>query len=245
VDQRADDTAQMPPIGQEGGTAVGDAQYTGGTAGNYAASPAENVYGATQEGPRHGSHVHHAARPADDAYGAAPGGAYQAGGSRNDYATTSSYATRVSSSASSYATEAPATASRYSQAPAAAPPAPRQARLAVAHVDPWSVMKFSFMISLVCFIVAFVAVTVLYGALDAIGVFAAIQHALANVTSSQGSAGVNVSSWFSASTILGYTAMFGAFDVVVITVLSTVGAGIYNLISRLVGGIEVTLREAE
>jgi hypothetical protein len=241
VDQRTDDTAQMPPVSQEGDTAVGDAQYTGGTAGNYAASPAENVYGAAQGDPRHGPHVHHAAQPADDAYGAAPGGAYQAGGSRGGYATTSSYATRVSSSASSYATEAPSTASRYSQAPAA----PRQARLAVAHVDPWSVMKFSFMISLVCFIVAFVAVTVLYGALDAIGVFAAIQHALANVTSSQGSAGVNVSSWFSASTILGYTAMFGAFDVVVITVLSTVGAGIYNLISRLVGGIEVTLREAE
>src|SRR5579875_3781247 len=100
----------MPPVSQEGDTAVGDAQYTGGTAGNYAASPA------------------------DDAYGAAPGGAYQAGGSRGGYATTSSYATRVSSSASSYATEAPSTASRYSQAPAA----PRQARLAVAHVDPWS-----------------------------------------------------------------------------------------------------------
>jgi hypothetical protein len=122
---------------------------------------------------------------------------------------------------------------------------PRQAHLTIARLEPWSVMKFSFVVSLVCFVILFVAVALLYGALDGLGVFGAIQRALSNVTSGQGTAGVNVSHWFSASTILGYTALLGLLDVVLITALATVGSVIYNLISKLVGGVEVTLRETE
>lgn len=122
---------------------------------------------------------------------------------------------------------------------------PRQAHLTVTRLEPWSVMKFSFIVSLVCFVILFVAVALLYGTLAGLGVFDAIQRALSNVTSSQGTTGLNASHWFSASTILGYTALLGALDVVLITALTTVGAVIYNQTSRLVGGIEVTLRETE
>jgi Transmembrane domain of unknown function (DUF3566) len=121
----------------------------------------------------------------------------------------------------------------------------RQAHLMVARLEPWSVMKFSFMISLVCFVILFVAVTLLYGTLAGLGVFDAIQKALSNVTSGQGTSGVNASHWFSASTVLGYTALLGALNVVLITAFATVGSVIYNLTSHLVGGVEVTLRETE
>lgn len=121
----------------------------------------------------------------------------------------------------------------------------RQAHLMVARLEPWSVMKFSFMVSLVCFVILFVAVTLLYGTLAGLGVFDAIQKALSNVTSGQGTAGVNASHWFSASTILGYTALLGALNVVLITAFATVGSVIYNLTAHLVGGVEVTLRETE
>jgi hypothetical protein len=121
----------------------------------------------------------------------------------------------------------------------------RQAHLMVARFEPWSVMKFSFMVSLVCFVILFVAVTLLYGTLAGLGVFDAIQKALSNVTSGQGTAGVNASHWFSASTILGYTALLGALNVVLITAFATVGSVIYNLTAHLVGGVEVTLRETE
>jgi Transmembrane domain of unknown function (DUF3566) len=121
----------------------------------------------------------------------------------------------------------------------------RQAHLMVARLEPWSVMKFSFMISLVCFVILFVAVTILYGTLAGLGVFDAIQKALSNVTSGQGTAGVNASHWFSASTILGYTALLGALDVVLITAFATVGSVVYNLTAHLVGGVEVTLRETD
>jgi hypothetical protein len=123
--------------------------------------------------------------------------------------------------------------------------AARQAHLTVARVEPWSVMKFSFVVSLVAFVILFVAVSVLYGALSGLGVFDSLQRVVSSLTSSQGSAGVNAKTWFSASRVLGYTALLGSLNIVLITAMSTIGCVVYNLTSRLVGGVEVTLRETE
>ena len=106
-------------------------------------------------------------------------------------------------------------------------------------------MKFSFVASVVAFIVLFVAITVLYMTLSALGVFTSLQHTISTITSSQGTAGTNISGWFSASRVLGYTGMLGALNIVLITALSTIGAVIYNLIAHVSGGVEVTLRETD
>ena len=121
----------------------------------------------------------------------------------------------------------------------------RQAHLTVARVEPWSVMKFSFVVSLVAFVILFVAVSVLYGVLSGLGVFDSLQRVVQSVTSSQTSAGVNAKAWFSASKVLGYTALLGSLNIVLITAMATIGSVVYNLTSRLVGGVEVTLRETE
>jgi hypothetical protein len=124
-------------------------------------------------------------------------------------------------------------------------PAKRQAMLTLARVEPWSVMKFSFVASVVAFIILFVAVAVLYMVLSALGVFDSLQNTVTSVTSSQSSGGTNISHWFSASLILGYTALLGALNIVLITAMSTIGSVIYNLIAKTIGGIEVTLRETD
>ena len=121
----------------------------------------------------------------------------------------------------------------------------RQAHLTVARVEPWSVMKFSFVVSLVAFVILFVAVSLLYSVLSAVGVFDSLQRVVTSLTSSQGSAGVNAKVWVSASKVLGYTALLGSLNIVLITAMATIGAVVYNLTSRLVGGVEVTLRETE
>jgi hypothetical protein len=121
----------------------------------------------------------------------------------------------------------------------------RQAMLTLARVEPWSVMKFSFVASVVAFIILFVAVAVLYMVLSALGVFDSLQHTVSSITSSQSDSGTNISHWFSASLILGYTAMLGALNIVLITAMATVGSVIYNLIAKTIGGIEVTLRETD
>jgi hypothetical protein len=121
----------------------------------------------------------------------------------------------------------------------------RQAHLTVARVEPWSVMKFSFVVSLVAFVILFVAVSLLYGVLSALGVFESLQRVVSSVTSSQDSGGVNAAKWFTASRVLGYTGLLGSLNIVLITAMCTIGAVVYNLTSRLVGGVEVTLRETE
>ena len=124
-------------------------------------------------------------------------------------------------------------------------PTGRQAQLTVSRVEPWSVMKFSFVISLVAFIVLFVAVAVLYGVLSGLGVFSALQRTIESITSSQSSSGFNLSSYLSASRVLGYTGLLGAVNVVLITAISTVGSVLYNVTADLAGGVEVTLKETD
>jgi len=138
-------------------------------------------------------------------------------------------------------------------AAAAAPQASRQpgseprhdAQLVLSRVEPWSVMKFSFITSLVGWIVLFVAIALLYYALRAFGVFHDLEQTVATVTASKNHAGEDAAGWFSASTVLGYTMLVGAINVVMFTALATVGAVVYNLITHIVGGVEVTLREAD
>ncbi|TDD72889.1 DUF3566 domain-containing protein [Actinomadura rubrisoli] len=123
----------------------------------------------------------------------------------------------------------------------------RKAQLQLARLEPWSVMKFSFVMSLVCFVVLLVAVTVLYVILSGLGVFGAISDTINSLTKQQGetTGGVDAGNWFSFFRVFGYTVLVGALNVLLITALSTVGSVIYNLAADLVGGVEVTLKEAE
>jgi hypothetical protein len=121
----------------------------------------------------------------------------------------------------------------------------RKAQLAISRVEPWSVMKFSFMISLVGWVILFVAVALMYFVLQKIGVFTSIEHTVGLITSSKGHAGTNAKSWFSASRVLGYTMLIGAVNVILITALATIGSVLYNLVTMLAGGVEITLKETE
>lgn len=108
-------------------------------------------------------------------------------------------------------------------------------------------MKFSFVMSLVCFVVLLVAVVVLYMILSGLGVFDAISDTINSLTRQQGetTGGIDAGNWFSFIRVFGYTVLVGALNVLLITALSTVGSVIYNLAADLVGGVEVTLKEAE
>jgi hypothetical protein len=121
---------------------------------------------------------------------------------------------------------------------------PRRARLHLKRIDPWSVMKFSFAVSLVLFVVAIIATAVLYVALDAMGVFTSVNKALADMvgaTGGQASGGFKIT----ARNVIGGAALLGLVNVVLFTALATLGAFIYNVCADLVGGIELTLAEKD
>jgi hypothetical protein len=128
---------------------------------------------------------------------------------------------------------------------AAASRGPRRARLAVKRIDPWSVMKFSFAVSLVLFLVVIVATSVLYLALNAMGVFDSINSSIGELASSSGGSQNAADFKITAGGVIGTSALIGAVNVVLFTALATLGAFIYNVCSDLVGGIEVTLAERD
>ncbi|TQL77298.1 transmembrane protein DUF3566 [Stackebrandtia endophytica] len=127
---------------------------------------------------------------------------------------------------------------------AAAGRGPRRARLHLKRVDPWSVMKFSFAVSVVLFIVMIVATTVLYIALDAMGVFNSVNELLASLIGA-GGGDDEVSFQFTAKGVILVSALLGLVNMVLFTALATLGAFIYNVCADLVGGIELTLAEKE
>ena len=121
----------------------------------------------------------------------------------------------------------------------------RSALLSLQRIEPMSVMKFSFLLSLVGWVVLFIAVAVVYFSLSKLGVFAKIEQTVGLVTYNKNHPGANASSWFSASRVLEYTALVCTINAILFTALATVGAALYNLVTSLTGGIEVTLRESD
>ncbi|NJC68821.1 DUF3566 domain-containing protein [Planosporangium thailandense] len=127
---------------------------------------------------------------------------------------------------------------------AAASRGPRRARLYLKRIDPWSVMKFSFAVSFVLFIVGVVATAVLYMALDAMGVVGSVNKALSEMVGATGGEAKSAFKITAKGIILG-SGLLGLVNVVLFTALATLSAFIYNVCSDLVGGIELTLAEKE
>jgi hypothetical protein len=124
---------------------------------------------------------------------------------------------------------------------------PRRARLNLKRIDPWSVMKFSFAVSVVLFIVVVVATSVLYLALDAMGVWGEVNNSLRDLVNASGSTDSASTSTFriTAWGVIGTSMLIGAVNVVLFTALATLGAFIYNVCADLVGGVELTLAERD
>ncbi len=94
----------------------------------------------------------------------------------------------------------------------AAPPRPasrvraRRARLVLGRVDPWSVMKLSFLLAIALAIVAVVAVFVLWSVLDAMGVFDSVGRTVESVTrSSDNAQGVDILDYVGLGRVLSIT----------------------------------------
>ena len=123
--------------------------------------------------------------------------------------------------------------------------AARDAQLVISRIEPWSVMRFTFFVGIVGWVILFVAVTLTYFVLSSLNVFPSIEQTISSLTFVKGQPVSSVASWFSAKTIIGGTMLAGAIDVFLITALATIGAVIYNLVTNITGGIEITLEEAD
>ncbi|MGX5657877.1 DUF3566 domain-containing protein, partial [Geodermatophilus nigrescens] len=120
---------------------------------------------------------------------------------------------------------------------------PRRARLQLRHIDTWSALKISLVVSIAMFFIWMVAVGVLFGVLSGLGVFDTLNDLFGQLgTASGGEGGGDV---ITPGIVFGGAAVIGAINIVLMTALCTVAAFIYNLCADLVGGLEVTLAERD
>lgn len=129
-------------------------------------------------------------------------------------------------------------------APAAARPrAPRRARLRLTRIDPWSVMKTSFLLSIAFAVVTVVSVAMVWQVLGAAGVWDSINSTIQESIGGEDVAGFRIEDYLGTSRVLGFTMLVAAIDVVLITAASTLVAFLYNMSAALLGGVEITLAE--
>lgn len=106
-------------------------------------------------------------------------------------------------------------------------------------IDPWSTLKVSLALSLALFIVWMVAVAILYLLLDGMGVWDRLSGALSDVNIGDSAQALEVSQIFT------YAGVIGLINLVMFTVILTLGSFIYNAASSMFGGIRVTLADRD
>lgn len=124
-------------------------------------------------------------------------------------------------------------------------PAPRskirRARLVVQKVDTWSVAKLIFLLSIALGIVTVVASVILWLFLQASGAFAGVNQLISSLGT--GSTTVDISQMISLGQVALVTTIFAVVNTVVFTLLGMIGAILYNLAAKLVGGVTLTLSD--
>ncbi|NUL47744.1 hypothetical protein F7P69_21450 [Cellulosimicrobium funkei] len=118
----------------------------------------------------------------------------------------------------------------------------RKARLLVSKVDPWSVLKMAFLLSVALGIVTVVGAVVLWTVMDLTGIFDQVNDLLAQVLGSEGGS-FTVQQLISLGQVASFATIIAVVNVVLLTALSMLAAVLYNISSTLVGGIGVTLTD--
>src|SRR6476660_4587839 len=167
----------------------------------------------------------------------------------DDTAVRAPLTERISAKLSTAADEHRANANPESK-PAAAKAAtgvrpPRRARLRLTRIDPWSVMKTAFLLSIAFGIVTVVSVLMVWTVLGTAGVWDSINSTVQNILGGESASGFDIKDYIGTSRVLGFTMLVAVIDVVLLTAIATLGAFLYNMAAALLGGIDITLVEDE
>ena len=118
---------------------------------------------------------------------------------------------------------------------------PRRVRLTVSRIDPWSVMKLGFLLSIAAGVVLVVATALVWTVLNEMQVFAKI-HSIVSDIGAQRQFG-QILEYMEFSRVLSAATVIAVVDIVLLTALATLGAFIYNFVATMVGGLHLTLTD--
>lgn len=119
--------------------------------------------------------------------------------------------------------------------------APRRVRLVVSRVNPWSVMKMAFLLSIALGVITVVAAAVVWSVLNGMHLFSSINDLVEKVVGNETQ--VNVLQYVAFSRTMSMATLISVVNIVLVTALATIGAFLYNIASALVGGVHVTLTD--
>ena len=111
----------------------------------------------------------------------------------------------------------------------------------LSRIDPWSALKIGFLVSIAIGIMTVVAMHILWMTLNQMDTFVTIQEWVSKLFTQDQE--VNILQFFAYSKVMSATLLVSVVNVVLISGLSVITAFIYNMISRVVGGVYMTLTD--
>jgi hypothetical protein len=115
-------------------------------------------------------------------------------------------------------------------------------RLRLVRVEPYSVTRLAFVVSVLLMIVTTVAVAAFWLVLEFAGFWGEINESVAALLSDD-SASFDIADYLGFNRLVGGTLVLSGINVILMTALATVGAHMYNLAAVLLGGVEATVTD--
>lgn len=111
----------------------------------------------------------------------------------------------------------------------------KQVRLKLVYIDFWSSVKFSFLVSLCAVVVGVVSTLLIYTVLLSTGVLAKLNELMMDIVGDQ----INLLELLNYGTVFTFAVVVGVLNMIVGTAAGAVGALIYNLLVRVLGGFQL------
>ncbi|WP_245988704.1 DUF3566 domain-containing protein [Flexivirga caeni] len=118
---------------------------------------------------------------------------------------------------------------------------PRRVRLTVSRVDPWSVMKIAFLLSVAIGIAMVVMIAMLWTVLKGMGVWDNINDLLRTLETNGKS--FDIMDYVGFGRVVSLSVVIAFVDVLLMTAFATLVAFLYNICASLVGGVQMTLSD--
>jgi hypothetical protein len=127
-----------------------------------------------------------------------------------------------------------------------ATPGRRRTRVEIRHVGPLSVLKYSLLFYFCLMLIGFIALFLIFQVLEAAGTITTLETKILGCLFQEGerpTTGDCIPYEINGTVVFTWLFLLGVAGTAVIALLNTFIAVVYNLISDIVGGVEVTLAE--
>ena len=114
--------------------------------------------------------------------------------------------------------------------------------LRLVRVEPYSVTRLAFVVSVSLMVVTTVAAAVFWLVLSVTGVWDEINQSVASLLSDD-TASFDIKDYLGFTRMVGGTLVVSGINVILMTALATVGAHLFNLAAALLGGVEATFTD--